>query len=107
MELNVRQKYEWIETFGFKKWEARNKTKNMLASRKINKIKFIEGIASFSTIPEEVIAIISYITKLIGVIYYVEEAEFELIIGDNLTNSHRVSFKVKDNSVIQWLENLK
>lgn len=101
------RKYEWNDEFTLVKWETRGECKKTIFNRSgMSKKKLLTEAAKLSHIPKEIVVIISNITELMGIIYYIKEKELELVVGTSISNSKRITFSLKNYTIWEWLEDL-
>lgn len=100
-------KYDWNDEFVLAKWESREECKKTIFYKTgMSKKKLLKEVSSLEKIPEEFVIILSYITELIGIIYYKNEKELELVIGSSISNQTRITFSLENYNIYQWLEDL-
>lgn len=107
MNLKQKKEYEWTDEFFLKCWASRKDRKTPTFSKDhLSKTVLLIAIASLLEISEEYVVILDNITELIGIIYYEKESELELMIGNSLSASSKITFTLKDPSVLKCLKDL-
>lgn len=72
----------------------------------MSKKKLLKKVSSLEKIPKELVIILCYITELMGIIYYKNEKQLELVVGSSISNQTRITFYLENYNIYQWLEDL-
>lgn len=101
-------KGRWCETVKFNIWKNRKDTTKAVYSKIISRKKLIiDIVCSDKLLYQECSSIIMrHIVDLIAIIFYEEECEIELIVGESLVGSDRIYFDLSTLELIKLLKEL-